>query len=156
MPTLSINQQIETFLAVCRTASLATVDVDGLPCNANIQYASDSAWRLIWVSSESSAHSVNLAARPDAAITIYAHIDLPEQIHGLQLRGAAQALTDDEADSALRTYTEKYPFVAEPPYNEAVARQRLYRFKPTWLRWIDNRQGFGWKHEQSLVHDLQR
>lgn len=150
MPDLSTDQQIATFLAVCRTASLATVDAQGMPCNANIQYASDNAWRLVWVSSESSAHSINLATHAAAAITIYAHMDLPEQIHGLQMRGTAQVLSADAAHSAFHLYASKFAFVANPPYRDAVLRQRFYCFTPTWLRWIDNRRGFGWKVEQTL------
>ena len=150
MPDLSIDQQIGAFLAVCRTASLATVDDDGSPCNANIQYASDDAWRLVWVSSESAAHSVNVLAKPQAAVTIYAHLDGPESIHGLQMRGQVEALEDVQAADALSLYTTKYPFTAVPPFREAVLKQRFYRFTPSWLRWIDNRRGFGWKREITL------
>jgi len=150
MTDLSIDQQIAAFLATCRTASLATVDARGAPCNANVQYASDDAWRLYWVSAESSAHSVNLRAKPQAAATIYAHMDTPEQIHGLQLRGEAHALDVDDAAQAMSRYTAKYPFTAEPPFRDAILKQRFYRFTPTWLRWIDNRQGFGFKRELNL------
>ena len=150
MNDLSLEQQIAAFLAVCRTASLATVDQDGGPYAANVQYASDSAWRLYWVSSPNSAHSLHLSAKSDAAVTIYAHRDTPERIHGLQMRGFAQVLGGDDADRALSLYAEKYPFVADPPFNEAVRSQRFYRFTPNWLRWIDNRQGFGWKRELTL------
>ncbi|MFN3167102.1 MAG: pyridoxamine 5'-phosphate oxidase family protein [Phycisphaeraceae bacterium] len=150
MTDLSIDQQIGTFLAVCRTASLATVDAQGSPCNANVQYASDDAWRIVWVSSESSAHSVNLSEDPQAALTVYAHMDSPELIHGLQLRGKVRLLDGDDAEAALSLYTAKYPFTAERPYRDAVLKQRFYRFTAAWLRWIDNRRGFGFKRELNL------
>lgn len=150
MSDFSKDQQIATFLAVCRTASLATVDREGLPCNANVQFASDAGWRLVWVSGASAVHSQNVVDRPDAAITIYAHDDRPEVIHGLQLRGHVELLDDEAAKDALDLYAEKYPFVTEPPYHQAIARQRFYRFTPTWLRWIDNREGFGRKFEKTL------
>ncbi len=140
--------EITAFLADCRTASLATVDALGTPHAANVQYASNEAHQLIWVSSESTAHSVNLAANPKAAVTVYAHDDRPENIHGLQLQGTAMPAPDRE--QALATYTQRYPFVAEPPYVHALAKQTLYIFTPTWLRWIDNRRGFGWKVEMAL------
>lgn len=150
MSELSIDQQIETFLATCKTASLATVDSYGSPFAANIQYVHDKHWRLYWVSSSSSAHSVNIEHQHDAAITIYAHQDQPEQIHGLQLRGQAKMLDEGQADEAYRMYSAKYPFVTGPPYDAAIMRQRFYCFTPTWVRWIDNRNGFGWKFEKEL------
>jgi len=150
MSELSVDQQIETFLATCKTASLATVDAQGQPCAANIQYAHDSTWRLYWVSSAASAHSVNLGAKPQAAVTIYAHQDQPENIHGLQLRGDAAELNDDKRSAALSLYQAKYPFVAEPPFDSLIDQQGLYGFTPNWVRWIDNRKGFGWKVEKTL------
>lgn len=147
---LAVDQQIAAFLAVCKTASLATVDADGLAYAANIQYASDDAWRLYWVSSAASVHSRNLQARPRSAITIYAHQDLPEDIHGLQMRGNAEVLDAHEADAAYQRYAGKYPFITGPPYDQAVKMQLFYRFTPDWLRWIDNRRGFGWKVEKTF------
>ena len=148
---LALDQEIQLFLAACRTASLATVDDQGRPCAANVQYVSDEGWRLYWVSGESTAHSVNLTARTEAAVTVYAHLDEPESIHGVQLRGQAQAIGGVDAERALRLYTAKYPFVAESPYRDKVLAQRFYRFTPAWMRWIDNRRGFGWKVEKDLA-----
>lgn len=150
MPELSVDQQIETFLATCKTASLATVDAHGQPCNANIQYVSDSAYRLYWVSSMSSAHSLNLAAKPKAAVTIYAHQDQPDLIHGLQLGGTAVMIQEDQLEDTYKRYTAKYPFVTDPPFDKAMKLQQFYCFTPTWLRWIDNRKEFGWKVEKAL------
>ena len=150
MADLHIDQQIAAFLAVCRTAALATADAAGAPCNANIQFVADDAWRLYWVSAEASAHSRNLLANAQAAITIYAHQDEPEQIHGLQMRGRAEVLDGGQVEDAFKLYSAKYPFVTGPPYDQAMMMQLFYRFTPGWLRWIDNRRGFGWKFEKTL------
>ncbi|MEM6507798.1 MAG: pyridoxamine 5'-phosphate oxidase family protein [Planctomycetota bacterium] len=150
MSELSVEQQIETFLAVCKTASLATVDAHGNPCAANIQYAHDNRWRLYWVSSMSSLHSVNLEQHPETAVTVYAHQDAPEQIHGLQLRGQAKMLEGGRLEDIHALYAQKYPFVTGPPYDKAMKLQLFYCFTPSWLRWIDNRRGFGWKFEKSI------
>jgi len=150
MTEFSKDQQIAAFLAVCRTASLATVDHHGAPYAANIQYVSDDAWRLYWVSSASAKHSQNLDADPRAAVTIYAHQDSPELIHGLQMRGRAEVLDPSKVDQALTLYAQKYPFVSGPPYDAAMRMQLFYRFTPAWLRWIDNREGFGRKFEKTL------
>lgn len=155
------DRDVETFLAVCRTASVATVGACGAPHNANVQFAHGNAggeefapFDLWWVSSPASDHSRNLAARPQAAVTVYGHADAPDQIRGVQARGTVTPVLtpgDDGYPAALRRYAAKYPFVDTPPFDAAVARQGLYRFRPDWIRWIDNRRGFGWKVERVLV-----
>lgn len=146
---LSIEQEIRLFLAVSRTASLATVDVaTGQPHAANVQFVADEAWRLHWISSEKSLHSQQLVQQPRVAFTVYAHQDDPEQIRGLQMHGIAAAVTGEDRQHTLRLYANKYPFVESEPFRSAVLKQSLYRITPTWLRWIDNRRGFGWKIER--------
>ena len=151
MTDLALDQQIAAFLAVCRTASLATIDGASHPYAANVQYVSDSAWRLFWVSKSTAAHSENVRAKPRAAITIYAHIDTPENIHGVQMRGAVTKVDEAEAAKVLKRYETKYPFVAEGPFRDAIAAQQFYCFTPNWLRWIDNRQHFGFKVEKNMI-----
>ena len=150
MSDLAFDQQIAAFLAVCKTASLATVDEAGTPCAANVQYVSDEAWRLYWVSKPESVHSRNLDAIPQAAVTIYAHMDTPENIHGVQMRGTVTEVAEADAAKVLRRYETKYPFVADPPFRDAIKKQSFYCFTPTWLRWIDNREHFGFKVEKHL------
>ena len=155
MPDESIDilQEAATLLAECRTASLATVDDDGRPHAANIQYVHDDRLRLYFVSSEDAAHSQHITARPDAAVTIYHPEDTdPATIRGLQLHGRVTVVTDErEQDTALSQYLSKFSFIADShKLRGAVERQTLYCFRPSWLRLIDNRRGFGWKAEKSL------
>jgi len=151
MAELDLQQELSTFLAVCRTATLATVDTEGRPHAACVQFVADASWRLAWVSHVASAHSLHLNDRPDCAVTVYAHDDQPDRIHGVQLRGRATEVEAGARAAALSLYREKYPFVAEEPYASAIEKQGVYRFTPTWLRWIDNRRGFGFKVEQTLT-----
>ena len=154
-PPLEFDQEVELFLATCRTATLATVDAAGHPHAANVQVAHDAGWRLHWVSSPDSAHSRHLANRPAAAMTLYAHRDEPELIHGLQLHGRVDppvAASDAAWERLWSLYAGKYPFVeADPQMRAAATRQRFYIFRPSWLRWIDNRRGFGFKIEKRLA-----
>ena len=154
--TFVFDQDVQTFLAVCRTASLATVDRDGTPHNANVQFVphgAGAAFDLWWVSSPDSAHSQHLLGQPAAAVTVYAHADEPEQIHGVQMRGVVDAaLTPQDPGyaAARERYAARFAFVDTPPFDAAFARQGLYRFRTRWIRWIDNRRGFGWKSERTL------
>lgn len=153
MPTTDLDRDIELFLATCRTASLATVDASGQPHAANVQYAIAEGLDLLWVSSPSSAHSQHLSEQPRAAMTVYAHQDDAANIHGVQMHGQVVAITADtpQWNQAWDRYTQKFAFVAShPQFADAVRAQSFYRFTPTWLRWIDNRRGFGWKHEVKL------
>ena len=59
-------------------------------------------------------------------------------------------IDDDQLEDIYKRYAAKFPFVSGPPYDKAMKLQLFYCFKPTWLRWIDNRKGFGWKVEQTL------
>ncbi len=151
-PTL--DEQIAVFLATCRTAALATVADDGSPHAANLQYVHDDRLNLFWVSSPGSAHSRHLAARPAAALAIYAHTDDPPNIHGLQVHGHAAPLAPntDVHHHTLKLYLKKFTFVANnEKLKAAVTAQTLYKLTPTRLRYIDNRRGFGWKHEIDLA-----
>lgn len=146
-----IRREVGLFLGTSRTASLATVNAAGLPCAANIQFALARELQLIWVSSQSSAHSVNIAAQPRVAITVYAHDDQVHNIHGLQMQGHAQPIHDHpQLAAAWDIYVEKFTFAAEPPFRDLLKQQTFYRFNPTWLRWIDNRRAFGFRHEEHL------
>ena len=151
MPDIDLIREVTLFLATCRTASLATHGDVG-PHAANIQYVSDGALRLYWVSNPASLHSGHLAADPRAAVTIYSHTDAPDDIHGLQMRGTVAEVSGlSEWGRVWEMYSAKFPFVASAPkLIEAVRSQKFYAFTPTWLRWIDNRRGFGFKVEKQL------
>ena len=72
----------------------------------------------------------------------------------MQLHGLAAQLPDDERwEPTLERYMKRFPFVSEMPGALERIRgggQRLYRFVPSWGRWIDNRRGFGWKVDLEL------
>jgi uncharacterized protein YhbP (UPF0306 family) len=150
--TFAFDKEVGLFLATCRTASVATVGEAGEPHAANVQYAQDEAMRLIWVSSGDSQHSRDLCAKPRAAVTVYGHDDQASNIHGVQMRGTVETIGDESQWNAVwEAYTAKFAFVAAmPQLREIVEQQAFYRFSPTWLRWIDNRRGFGWKREKQI------
>lgn len=144
--------EVRTFLHTWRTASLATVDEQGHAHAANVQFAVDERLHLLFVSSDKSAHSQHVARDPAAAMTIYAHTDEasgPAAIHGLQLHGRCEIITGADAmKHAWEMYIRRFTFIADNHVlAQRVKQEPLYRFIPTWLRWIDNRRGFGFKQE---------
>ncbi|MEX0654279.1 MAG: pyridoxamine 5'-phosphate oxidase family protein [Phycisphaeraceae bacterium] len=148
----AIARQVIVFLRHARTASLATTADDGTPHAANVQFAHDDDLHFYWVSSPESAHSRYIAAREQAAMTVYGHDDRPLNIHGLQMHGRA-VLVEAEFDRhrAWNAFVDKFADIAENPrFRELIDAQQFYRFQPTWVRWIDNRRGFGFKVEAML------
>jgi uncharacterized protein YhbP (UPF0306 family) len=150
--TIDLEREVALFLATCRTASLATVDEHGRPHAANVQYCQDGGLRLYWVSDPGSAHSRHLDRSPRAAVTVYAHDDRVSEIHGVQAHGLVEVVEDPaQWNEVFELFTAKFTFAAAmPQLRERIEQQRFYRFTPTWLRWIDNRRGFGFKVEKSL------
>ena len=144
-----LRQEIEQFLASARTLSLATVDEGGRAHAANVWYAQDAGCRLYFISNPAAAHSQHVARHPDVAATIYFHTDRANQIHGLQLHGRCTPLADAAQERrALELFSAKFPQVLlNPAAAERLKTERFYLLDPTWLRWIDNRRGFGFKAE---------
>ena len=150
---IDIVCEAAALLAQCRTASLATVDEQGHPHAANIQYVHDDRLRLYFISGEDAAHSRHITANPAVALTVYHPDDRdPANIRGLQLHGRAEPISDEaERSRVLARYAKRFPFIADAPaLRAAVEKQTFYCMTPTWVRLIDNRRGFGWKVEKEL------
>lgn len=72
-----------------------------------------------------------------------------QAIRGLQMRGRVNLVSQgEEWQRAWEAYRSKFPFVQH--LRAVIARNQLYRFQPSWLRWIDNRLGLGHKQEWHL------
>lgn len=144
---------VDQFLGSCRTAGLATIDADGNPHAANIQYAIDKDWNIIFVSSPDTAHARHIALNPRVALTIYGHVANWREIHGVQLHGhCTQADDDATRRHAWNVYKLTFPFVLHNETMRArIEKEAFYIIKPAWIRWIDNRQGFGFKVEKTLM-----
>ena len=127
--------------------TLATSGEDGEPHAAAVYFAAaPDGLDLYFFSDANSLHSQDIERSPRAAAAIHPVVEDWAHIRGLQLRGQVQPLPQgEEWQRAWRIYLQKFPFVKE--LEAIVARNQLYRFRVTWARWIDNRQGFGFKEE---------
>jgi len=153
----SVIEEMRNFLARCRTAGLATVDAAGEPHAANIWYAEDDDLHLFFVSSRDTHHSQHILATGDVALTVYQEAEDPLHIHGLQIHGVCEPIDMEDGKPteawqyAWSLYSAKYPFVANNTmFRQAVESQSFWRVKPTWIRWMDNRKGFGFKVERDF------
>ena len=141
---------VGAFLAGRSTLTLATVDAQGRPLAANLFFASDADLNLYWVSGASSRHSLNLRRSAWAAVTVHNDTWTWAEIAGVQMEGQAVPLPRRlEAEAAWVMYLAKFPFAQE--FQAEIARSTFYRFKPEWIRLIDNARGFGHKEELVLA-----
>jgi uncharacterized protein YhbP (UPF0306 family) len=138
--------------------TLCTIDTAGGPCAAPVYFVAQGqslnqgipGWRLYFFSGPDSQHTQNIARVAHAAAAIYPECQGLQDIRGLQLRGAVQAVAQGpEWELAWRAYCAKFPFVGE--LKPIVARNALYAFVPEWVRLVDNRRSFGFKQEWTFA-----
>lgn len=140
------REQVVEFLQSQNILTLATVTKDELPCATPLFYLLHGDIRLYWVSSASSLHSQNLLSGREVAAAVYATTDRWKQIHGVQMRGAVQIITDSlERKEVLRSYAKR--FRLGRILRLAMSQSTLYRLVPSWIRLLDNSRQFGYKCE---------
>ena len=131
------------------TMTLATTDLQGNPHAAPVYFVSleqDQHLRLYYFSGEDSQHSQQINQNPKVAAAIYPKCQGWRDIKGLQLSGEAFLVESKvEWEVAWEQYQIKFPFVGS--LKAAVIQNKMYVFIPSWIRLLDNSQGFGYKQE---------
>ncbi len=153
---LPLPEKVLRYLRSHHVLTLATT-CDGLPQAAALFYVADTRGEIYFLSAPQSRHSQNLQRDDRVAVTIHGEPAHWRDIRGLQIEGKAQPVTNRrEREEALQRYLVRFPeLLDEPQPDDAVGRTMqaalrqatLYRVEPTWIRWIDNAQGFGQKEE---------
>ena len=150
MAEADTRARIAAFLGAHSTLNLATTGAGGDPMAASLFFAADDELRLYWLSSGTSRHSLNLARRPAAAITIHNQTWAWPEIAGVQMQGqAAVVLPGEPWQAAWTLYSVKFPFVTR--MRAEVAKSNFYVFTANWMRLVDNRLGFGHREEISVL-----
>jgi hypothetical protein len=126
--------------------TLTTLEPDGAPRATPLYFAADGL-ALIFLSDPSSQHSHNLQADPRCGAALYPAVADWRALRGLQMRGRAVRLSELETPRALQLYLRRFMFAADLM---RAAQAAPYRFRPSWIRRIDNRQGFGFQQEWQL------
>jgi len=153
--TQQLRQHVLQYLQSHNVMTLATVGPDG-PWAAGLFYVSD-GFDLYWLSNPESRHSRNIAHDAQVAVTIHEDYRDWRMIQGLQMEGLARDVgTPAQATRPMALYLAKYSFLSDPPLPlaQALARMRVYRFKPTRIYFIDNTKGFGRREEVLMQHHL--
>lgn len=143
-----LRSRLKSFLAVHTTLTLATVAEDGRPQAAPLFYAVADDLTMVFISEKKARHSQNIARQGRVAATIYSDGQEWRSITGLQLEGICTELSGQAARIAQTIYTARYPFIERNKLLKLMfLKVTFYQIRPTWLRLIDNTQGFGHKEE---------
>lgn len=138
------------YLRAHHVMTLATLGGDG-PWAAAVFYANDD-FRLVYLSSPSSRHSLNLARDRRVAVTVQEdYADWPG-IKGVQLEGVVRELSGEAEKHARRLYGKKFPVVgrlsrAPASIVAAMAKIRWYEVVPARAWFVDNSIAFGHRDE---------
>jgi uncharacterized protein YhbP (UPF0306 family) len=137
---------LSALLEETRALTLATLDPDGAPRATPLYFATDDL-KLIFLSDPASQHSRNLQANSRCSVAIYPAVDDWRSLRGLQMRGQAIRVSEMETPLALQLYLRRFAFAADLA---RAVQAAPYRFQPSWIRRIDNRQGFGFQQEWQI------
>ncbi|KAA3644744.1 MAG: hypothetical protein DWQ07_15155 [Chloroflexi bacterium] len=134
------------------TMTLGTVGQDGQAHVAPVYFVADENIDLYFFSKPDSQHIQDLEGNPSAAISIYPECFDWQEIRGVQMQGSVGSNIPRKKEKQLiKLYSEKFPFVSG--LKIAFTENRMYQFRPEWVRVVDNRVQFGHKTEFSLAAD---
>jgi uncharacterized protein YhbP (UPF0306 family) len=146
-------EQLLEFLQSHHILTLATTTEDHEPCATPLFYVLHGGSCLYWISSPSSAHSQNLANDREVAAAVFTSTDQWKDIRGAQLRGKVHVVSDARVRTeVLAHYGER--FHLSTLLRVAMSKSTLYKFTPTWARYLDNSHHFGYTCEFDLAEPL--
>lgn len=134
------------------TLTLAYLDPSGSPQACAVFFAPSDTNSLVFATSPSTLHGHSLSLDGRVAFTAHADRQSWATLTGVQGRGTCTLLTGTPRSAALSVYLARFPFIAADDHlATALANSSLWALHPTWLRVIDNSQGFG--HKQEWIFD---
>lgn len=140
---------VRDLLAARTTLTLACGDEQG-PWAADVYFVRVGTG-LYFYSSQESRHSLAYQADPRAAGTVHAEAAGWRDIRGVQLEGTVSDVSGKaEKGRAVAAYFLKFPFAAEVFAKKGFSEKvKIYRFSPSQVLLIANRESFGRRVEIS-------
>jgi uncharacterized protein YhbP (UPF0306 family) len=114
--------------------AISTVSPDGRAHVNTVYFAWSRDLDLVWMSERDARHSLNLGAKPTAAIAVYDSSQVwgnPDR--GIQLFGSAREVRGRAAREAERVYAKRFP----PSAQADLRAYAFYRFRPRRLKVFD-------------------
>jgi len=149
----SLHRKALAYLAEHNVMTLATTGTKGVWASA-LFYVND-GFKLYFLSSPRSRHSINLANHSAIAATIQEDYRDWRRIKGVQLEGVARKVRGIERVAAIGRYQAKFPFAGEAVRSpvevvRAMRRMAWFKVEPSKLFFIDNSLGLGHRDEIAL------
>lgn len=141
-------RKVSEFLASQSTLVLSTRSEDGSIHATPLFYLPQDNLDLIWLSSPRSLHSRSLRIEPRASLAIFHSTFEWRKIAGVQMHGVCSLVEGAERSLMVDAYCARFELGAVPTL--AISRSCVYRFRPQWIRYIDNRKCFGYSFELTL------
>ncbi len=149
------RERVRALIASNHVMTLASAGTRG-PWAAPVFYAhrfaADGSLRLVFVSSPSSRHAVELGRDARVAAAVYDGARDWQSIRGVQLAGRARALAGDDTGEARRLYAARFPSIGDPaqapePIVQALSRARWFVVDVECAFLTDNAVAFGRREE---------
>lgn len=152
----AVAKDVRDYIASHSTLTLATV-AEQRPWATSLFYVSDSELRLYFISDANTRHVVEAIKNPEVAVTITEHDQQWQSIQGLQIEGKLATVENADRQRFETLYSQKFPFIHallqdKDNVEDRILRDRFlassfYAITPSFIRFIDNNKGFGFKQE---------
>lgn len=152
----ALRARINAFLGLHTTLALATETEALGPWIAPVLFAHDENLNCFFLSGNASLHVQALERSARAAISVYADRQEWREITGVQMRVIGSRVPEPDIHVVAGIYAAKFPFVADWLKEQGAAPAELvgplagsefWQLRPTWVRLIDNKLGFGHREE---------
>jgi len=156
---VSVSAQIRDYINAHDTLTLAST-YKGHAWVTPLFYQIDSDLRLYFISDPATRHIQNALKNPAVAVSIFDQKQAWQAIQGVQMDGHLAVVSDDNRRHVETLYCKKFPFIKnmlEAPVSdnakqvkERYLASNFYVVTPDFVRFIDNKRGFGFKEEYYL------
>ncbi|KRE31385.1 pyridoxamine 5'-phosphate oxidase family protein [Agromyces sp. Soil535] len=130
-PASDVAGAAGAILAGNRYLVLSTSDRDGRPWATPVWFAVEGADRFLWLSRPGSAHSRNIAARPEVAVVVFDSSVPPGQTAAFFASCLAEEVPPDVVEGAVAAYSDASVADGLEPWTaemiSAPSEFRLYR-----------------------------
>lgn len=138
-------------LALLRSQStmmLSTCDDAGWPQATPLFYYVDDDLGLCWFSAAHSAHSKHILRERRVAVAVSVPTEDWRQIRGVQMRGEVSVVSGKARGTIDGLFCARFDLGAT--FRLIMTQSRLFRFQPSWIRYLDNTKRPGYKFEINL------
>lgn len=131
-----IDKRIGDFIRKHHVLTLATAAGDMLHCSNLFYSYTDGRFHV--TSSEGTLHVEQLSANPRVAGSVVLETSVVGKLQGIQFRGRMYRPEGADLAETKKSYLKRFPFAA-------VMDLDLWVIELTWVKFTDNRLGFGKK-----------